>query len=80
MTREARERCLAKRTAHAMRAAAIRLALDRAGQETDPAEAYGCVDWFRYEASSLPRKENTASAPAAVPGREAGRNAPSSTH
>lgn len=79
MTREAIERCLAKRTAHAMRAAAIRLALDRAGQDADPAEVYGCVDWFRYEASSPPKEEDTAP-PLAAPHRDAGRNAGSSTH
>jgi hypothetical protein len=80
MTREATERCLAKRSAHAMRAAAIRLALDRAGQDADPAEACGCVDWFRYEASSSPQKEDTASLPAAAPGRDARRDGPSSAH
>ena len=80
MTREATERCLAKRTAHAMRAAAIRLALDRAGRDADPAEAYGCVDWFRYEASSPPEKEAMVSRAPAVPGRDAGRDGPSSAH
>jgi hypothetical protein len=80
MTREATERYLAKRTAHVMRAAAIRLALDRAGQDAEPTEAYGCVDWFRYEASSLPQKEDTASRPPAAPGRDAGRDGPSSAH
>jgi len=80
MTREATESCIAKRTAHAMRAAAIRLALDRAGQDADPAEAYGCVDWFRYEASSSPEKEGMASRPPAAPGRDAGRDGPSSAH
>jgi len=80
MTREATERCLAKRSAHAMRAAAIRLALDRAGQDADPAEAYGCVDWFRYEASSSPQKEDRASLPPATPGRDARRDNPSSAH
>jgi hypothetical protein len=54
MTREATERCLAKPTAHALRAAAIRLAQERAGQEVDPRAAYGCVDWFRYDLESPP--------------------------
>lgn len=80
MMREATERCLAKRTAHAMRAAAIRLALDRAGQETDPAEAYGCVDWFRYEASASPQTEGSASRPPASPGRDVRRDGPPSAH
>lgn len=44
------ERRTAKRAAQAMRAAAIRLALQRADRETDPTLAYGCVDWFRYDA------------------------------
>ncbi len=50
MKREAMEKCIAKRTAHAMRAAAIRLARERAGEDADPVLAYGCVDWYRYEA------------------------------
>lgn len=79
MTREVTERCLAIRTAHAMRAAATRLALDRAGHDVDPAEAYGCVDWFLYEASSHPPEEETARPPAA-PGRDAGRGGASSAH
>lgn len=54
MTREATERCLAKPTAHAMRAAAIRLAQERAEQEADPRAAYGCVDWFRYDVGPPP--------------------------
>lgn len=49
MTNET-ERTRAKRAAQAMRAAAIRLALIRVSQESDPALAYGCVDWFRYDA------------------------------
>ena len=80
MTREAAERCLAKRTAHAMRAAAIRLALDRAGQDADPAETYGCVDWFRYEASSPPHEEDRARLPLAAPGRDGGWDNRSSAH
>jgi len=50
MTAETMERTLATRAAHAMRTAALRLAAERAGQESDPALAYGCVDWFRYDA------------------------------
>ena len=50
MTIETMERTLANRAAHAMRTAAIRLARERAGQESDPTLAYGCVDWFRYDA------------------------------
>jgi hypothetical protein len=50
MTTETMERTLANRAAHAMRTAAIRLARERAGQESDPTLAYGCVDWFRYDA------------------------------
>ena len=80
MTREATESCLAERTALAMRAAAIRLALDRAGQDADPAEAYGCVDWFLYEAASPPEKEAVASRLLAAPGRDAGRSGPSPAH
>lgn len=49
MTAETMERTLATRAAHAMRTAALRLAAERAGQESDPALAYGCVDWFRYD-------------------------------
>ena len=80
MTREVTERCLAKRNAHALRAAAIRLALDRAGRDADPAEAYGCVDWFRYEASLPPQKQNATRPPPAAPGRDAGRDGPSTAH
>lgn len=80
MTREATESCLAKRTARAMRAAAIRVALDRAGQDADPAEAYGCVDWYRYEASSPPHEEEMQRLPRGAPGRDAGRDGPSSAH
>lgn len=54
MTREATEKCLTKRTARAMGAAAIRLARERAGQEADPTATYGCVDWFRYDVTSPP--------------------------
>ena len=59
MTRETMEKCLAKRTAHAMRAAAVRLASERAGQDADPALAYGCVDWFRYDVTSSSQEAGT---------------------
>lgn len=65
MTREATEGCLGKHTAHAMRAAAIRLARERAEQDADPALAYGCVDWFQYELKS-PSQEDTELPPAAA--------------
>ena len=54
MTREATERALAKRTASSMRAAVIRLARERAGEDVDPWQTYGCVDWFRYDVTSPP--------------------------
>lgn len=59
MMREATEKCPSPRTAHAMRAAAIRLARERAGQGTDPSLAYGCVDWFRYDATSVQEPDLT---------------------
>lgn len=59
MMREATERCVAKPTAHAMRAAALRVARAGAGEESDPAIAYGCVDWFRYDAAPPPQKAET---------------------
>jgi hypothetical protein len=80
MTREATERCLANRTAHALRAAAIRVALDRAAQDVDAAETYGCVDWFRYEASAAAEKGHTAGLSSVTQGRDAGRDGPSSAH
>lgn len=80
MMRESTERCLANRAAHAMRAAAIRVALDRAGQDSNPAEAYGCVDWYRYEASTPPKKKQAAGLSSATPSRDAGRDGPSSAH
>lgn len=49
MTREATNKRLAKPTAHAMRAAALRLARKGAGEDSDSAATYGCVDWFRYD-------------------------------
>jgi hypothetical protein len=62
MKREATEKCLANRAAHAMRAATVRLARERAAQDADPLLAYGCVDWFRYDATPAPAQEaDTAS-------------------
>lgn len=80
MTRETTERCLAKRTAHAMRTAAIRLAQERAAEDPDPSLAYGCVDWFRYGARPLlPQGVDPVPSSAAVrPGN--GRGCTSSTH
>jgi len=76
MTRETTEKCLAKRTAHNMRAAAIRLARERAAEEADPSLTYGCVDWFRYDATSPPHVPDTEQQPAAGqprPGQAASR-------
>lgn len=64
MKREAMEKCIAQRTAHAMRAAAIRLARERAAEEADPSLAYGCVDWFRYDVPP-PRDADTEQSAAA---------------
>lgn len=66
MKREAMEKCIAQRTAHAMRAAAIRLARERAAEEADPSLAYGCVDWFRYDVTSPPQEADTGQPPAAA--------------
>lgn len=60
MMRETTEKSGAQRTAHAMCAAAIRMARERAGEDADPALAYGCVDWFRYDVAS-PQKVSKAS-------------------
>lgn len=60
MTREATERGLAQRTAHAMRAAALRQARERFDPDAEPAEAYGCVDWFLYDVRSCGQVEATA--------------------
>lgn len=65
MTNET-ERTQAQRAAHAMRAAAIRAAMKRAPGESDPTLAYGCVDWFRYDALPQPHEEDAATAPAAT--------------
>lgn len=66
MTREAAERGSAKGTAHAMRAAAIRLARERAALESEPMQAYGCVDWFRYDAMPPPQAANRDAPPAVL--------------
>ena len=72
MMRETTEKRLANRTAHAMRAAAVRLARERAGQETDPFLAYGCVDWFRYDTTpALAAVSETDKAPLPAPARTA---------
>lgn len=60
MMREATETGLAQRTAHAMRAAAVRQARERSDSDADPAEAYGCVDWFRYDIHSRGQEEASA--------------------
>lgn len=65
MTNET-ERRVAKRAAHAMRTAALRLALERAGMEADPTLAYGCVDWFRYDAPAHPQEADSPESPAAA--------------
>ena len=65
MTNET-ERRVATRVANAMRTAALRLALERAGMEADPTLAYGCVDWFRYDAPAHPQEaDNPESSTAA---------------
>lgn len=66
--REMTRTCIPRVTAHAMRAAAIRLARERAGEEADPTATYGCVDWYQYD---VPRPSRTAmeeEAAAAMPG------------
>lgn len=76
MTREPTERCLAKRAAQAMRAAALRLARERAGEDADPAQTYGCVDWYRYDVASTPQeeiKERRLQPRATLAGEAAGR-------
>ena len=62
MKRETAEKRLASHTAHAVRAAAVRLARERAGQAADPLLAYGCVDWFRYDAIPAPATAHHADA------------------
>ncbi len=78
MTNET-ERKAASRAAHELRTAALRLALERAGRESDPTLAYGCVDWFRYDAPAQSRQAPAPSPPAAAP-REAGRGEGSLHH
>ncbi len=67
MKREATKICLAKPTAHAMRAAALRLAREGAGEDSDPSAAYGCVDWFRYDVIPPPQTTNAVPPLAAAP-------------
>jgi hypothetical protein len=55
MTREVMKIRLAKPTAHAMRAAALRLAREGAGEGSESAAGYGCVDWFRYDVVPPPQ-------------------------
>lgn len=73
------ERKVAKRAARGMRAAALRLALERAGQESDPTLAYGCVDWFRYDAPVQPQEPDTPASPMAAR-RDARRDVVSLRH
>jgi len=74
MTNET-ERTQAQRTAQAMRAAAIRVAMKSASGESDSTLAYGCVDWFRYDAVPQPQEEQAAMAPAATGHYAAGGDA-----
>ncbi|MDE2262961.1 MAG: hypothetical protein KGL45_10590 [Gammaproteobacteria bacterium] len=68
MKRDTADKRLANRTAHALRAATVRLARERAGQDTDPFLAYGCVDWFRYDTTPAPAHiADKAPLPAARP-------------
>ena len=73
------ERRIAKRVAQAMRTAALRLALEQAGPESDSAVTYGCVDWFRYDAPSQP-EEVDVSTPLATARHDAGREEASLRH
>lgn len=66
MTPEATERCLTQRAVQAMQTVAIRLARERAGEDPDPSLAYGCVDWFRYDATSAPQEVDPMASPLAV--------------
>ena len=72
MTREIAKTCIPQRTGHAIRAAAIRLARERAGEEADPTVAYGCVDWFRYDVP--PPQQATDQQPPAPARTHAGRD------
>lgn len=79
MNREATENGFTRPNAWAMRAAAIRLARERAKEDADPSLAYGCVDWFRYDVKSLPQEAETVPPPAgARPG--AGRGGATRDH
>lgn len=62
MNREPTETSLTKRTAHALRVAALRQARERAGEDADPALTYGCVDWFRYDVTRPPTKADVVPA------------------
>lgn len=70
------ERTQAQRAAHAMRAATIRLALERAAREPEPALAYGCVDWFRYDAPPQPQEADPEAPPVAACNDAAQSDAP----
>lgn len=60
MTSES-ERRSAKGAAHAMRIAVLRLVPERA---FDPSAAYGCVDWFRYDAAACSEEADATAQPA----------------
>lgn len=79
MTNET-ERRVAKRAAHAMRTAALRLALERAGMEADPTLAYGCVDWFLYDAPAQSQEEGAPGSPRATAHHDGGRGETSLHH
>jgi hypothetical protein len=79
MKREAVESCLMQRAAHEVRAAAIRLARERAEEDADPAVSYGCVDWFRYDLSP-PRQAGDRAAPLAAGRRDDAQDAASPGH
>ena len=68
MTTEPTEQCLA------LRAAALRQALETAGEDVDPAQTYGCVDWFRYDVAQAPQMDT------AGPGKDPGSGGVPSTH
>jgi hypothetical protein len=77
MMREMTRTCIPKRTAHAMRAAAIRLARERAAEEADPTATYGCVDWYQYDVPLPPRttaEEQSAAAVLYGTGRDTARS------
>lgn len=80
MTREATEDRVTKRHAHEIRAAAIRLARERAEQDADPSVAYGCVDWFRYPDLTSPAQQGDTAIPLAVGRRDDAGDAASRGH